>query len=104
MLAFLLAPLHRWFDRHPSAGDRLVAAVTVLLVAGELMAGRLVSYETSITPTTEEVVVSLALVAPLVFGPRAPVGVFATGMATCLVQLAFTEHVRVYDLAPLVAL
>jgi hypothetical protein len=34
------ARFHRWFDRHPSAGDRLVAAVTVLLVAGELTSGR----------------------------------------------------------------
>jgi signal transduction histidine kinase len=104
MLGSLLAPLHRWFDRHPFAGDRLVAAVTVLLVAGELISGRLFSYETSVAPTTEEVVVSLALVAPLAFGPRAPVAVFATVMATCLVQLALTEHVLVADLAPLVAL
>jgi signal transduction histidine kinase len=104
MLGTLLAPLHRWFDRHPFAGDRLVAAVTVLLVAGELISGRLFSYETSVAPTTEEVVVSLALVAPLAFGPRAPVAVFATVMATCLVQLALTDHVLVADLAPLVAL
>jgi signal transduction histidine kinase len=104
MLGSLLAPLHRWFDRHPFAGDRLVAAVTVLLVAGELISGRLFSYETSVAPTTEEVVVSLALVAPLAFGPRAPVAVFATVMATCLLQLALTAHVLVADLAPLVAL
>jgi signal transduction histidine kinase len=104
MLGLLLARLHRWFDRHPFAGDRLVAAVTGLLVAGELISGRLVSYDTSVAPTTEEVLVSLALVAPLPFGPRAPVAVFATVMATCLVQLALTEHVLVADLAPLVAL
>jgi signal transduction histidine kinase len=104
MLGSLLARLHRWLDRHPSAGDRLVAAVTVLLVVGELISGRLFSYETSVAPTDEEVVVSLALVAPLPFGPRAPVAVFATVMATCLVQLALTEHVLVADLAPLVAL
>jgi signal transduction histidine kinase len=104
MLAALLARLHRWLDRHPFAGDRLVAAVTVLLVVGELISGRLFSYETSVAPTAEEVVVSLALVAPLPFGPRAPVAVFATVMATCLVQLALTEHVVVADLAPLVAL
>jgi signal transduction histidine kinase len=104
MLGSLLARLHRWFDRHPFAGDRLVAAVTVLAVVGELISGRLFSYETSVAPTTEEVVVSLALVAPLAFGPRAPVAVFATVMATCLVQLAVTEHVLVADLAPLVAL
>ena len=48
--------------------------------------------------------VSLALVAPLAFGPRAPVVVFALVSATCLVQLAVTEHVLVADLAPLVAL
>jgi hypothetical protein len=48
--------------------------------------------------------VSLALVAPLAFGPRAPVVVFAIVSATCLVQLAVTEHVLVADLAPLVAL
>jgi signal transduction histidine kinase len=104
MLAALLARLHRWFDRHPSAGDHLVAAVTALLVVAELTSGRLVSYETAVAPTSEEVVVSLALVAPLAFGPRAPVAVFATVMATCLVQLAVTEHVLVADLAPLVAL
>jgi signal transduction histidine kinase len=104
MLGPLLAHLHRWFDRHPFAGDHLVAAVTVLLVAGELISGRLFSYDTSVAPTTEEVVVSLALVAPLPFGPRAPVAVFATVMATCLVQLAVTEHVLVADLAALVAL
>jgi signal transduction histidine kinase len=104
MLGSLLARLHRWFDRHPFAGDRLVAAVTVLLVAGELISGRLFSYDTSVAPTTEEVVVSLALVAPLPFGPRAPVAVFATVMVTCLVQLTVTEHVLVADLAPLVAL
>src|SRR5918992_3437494 len=104
MLGSLLARLHRWFDRHPFAGDRLVAAVTVLLVVGELISGRLFSYEASVAPTAEEVVVSLALVAPLAFGPRAPVAVFATVMATCLVQLALTEHVLIADLAPLVAL
>ena len=104
MLGSLLTRLHRWFDRHPFAGDRLVAAVTALLVAGELLSGRLFSYDPSVTPTTEEVVVSLALVAPLPFGPRVPVTVFATVMATCLVQLTVTEHVLVADLAPLVAL
>jgi signal transduction histidine kinase len=104
MLGSLLARLHRWFDRHPFAGDRLVAAVTGLFVAGELISGRLLSYETEVAPTTEEVVVSLALVAPLVFGPRAPVAVFAAVMATCLVQLVLTEHVLAADLAPLVAL
>jgi signal transduction histidine kinase len=82
----------------------VVAAVTVLLVAGELISGRLISYDPAIAPTTEEVVVSVALVLPLVFGPRAPVAVFAIVMATCLVQLALTEHVLVADLAPLVAL
>ena len=100
----LLARLYRWFDRHPFAGDHLVAAVTVLVVAGELISGRLFSYDAAVAPTTEEVVVSLALVAPLAFGPRAPVPVFATVMATCLVQLAVTDHVLVADLAPLVAL
>ena len=104
MLGALLARLHRWFDRHPFAGDHLVAAVTVLLVAGELLSGRLFSYETAVAPATEEVVVSLALVAPLVFGPRAPVGVFAAVMAACVAQLAITEHVLVADLAPLLAL
>jgi signal transduction histidine kinase len=104
MLGSLLARLHRWFDRHPYAGDRLVAAVTALLVAVELISGRLISYDTSVAPTTDEIVVSLALVAPLPFGPRAPVAVFATVMATSLVQLALTEHVLVADLAPLVAL
>jgi signal transduction histidine kinase len=100
----LLARLHRLLDRHPFAFDGLVAAVTVLLVVGELISGRLFSYETSVAPSTEEVLVSLALVAPLPFGPRWPVAVFATVMATCLVQLALTEHVVVADLAPLVAL
>jgi signal transduction histidine kinase len=81
-----------------------VAAVTVILVAGELVSGRLVSYDTSVAPTTEEVLVSLALVAPLPFGPRTPVAIFAAVMATCVVQLAVTEHVLVADLAPLLAL
>jgi hypothetical protein len=36
MVAGLLARLHRWFDRHPYAGDQLVAAVTVPLVVAEL--------------------------------------------------------------------
>jgi signal transduction histidine kinase len=104
MLVALLARMHRWFDDHPSAGDHLVAAVTVLLVAGEVISGRLFSYDASVAPTAEEVVVSLALVAPLPFGPRAPVAVFATVMATCVVQLVLTEHVLAADLAPLVAL
>jgi signal transduction histidine kinase len=100
----LLARLHRWFDRHPFAGDRLLAAATVLLVLGELSSGRLLSYEASVAPTAEEMVVSLALVAPLAFGPRAPVAVFAVVMATCLIQLTLTEHVLIADVAPLVAL
>src|ERR687895_2518213 len=104
MLRRLLARLHRWFDRHPFAGDHLVAAVTVLLVAGELISGRLFSYDTAVAPTTEEVVLSLALVGPLAFGPRAPVAVFAAVMTTCLVQLALTDHVLVADLAALVSL
>jgi signal transduction histidine kinase len=104
MLPALLPRFHRWFDRHPSAVDHLVAAVTAVLVIGELTSGRLVSYDASIAPTTEEVVLSLALVAPLAFGHRAPVAVFATVMATCLVQLLLTEHILVADLAPLVAL
>jgi signal transduction histidine kinase len=104
MLGSLLARLYRWFDRRPFAGDRLLAAVTVLLVAGELISGRLFSYDTSVAPTTEEAVLSLALVAPLAFGPRAPVAVFAAVMAICVVQLLLTDHVLVADLAPLVAL
>lgn len=76
----------------------------MLLVAGELISGRLFSYDTSVAPTPEEVVVSLALVAPLPFGPRAPVAVFATVMAICLVQLTVSEHVLLADVAPLVAL
>jgi signal transduction histidine kinase len=82
----------------------VVAAVTVLLVVGELISGRLLSYETALAPTTAEVLVSIALVAPLAFGPRAPVAVFALVTATCLVQLAVTDHVLIADLAPLVAL
>ena len=31
--------LHRWFDRHPLAGDHLIALVTALLVVGELVLG-----------------------------------------------------------------
>jgi signal transduction histidine kinase len=104
MLGFLFARLHRWLDRHPFAGDHAVAAVTVVLVVGELISGRLFSYETSVAPSAEEAVVSLALVVPLLFGPRAPVAVFATVMAICLIQLALTEYVLVADLAPLVAL
>jgi hypothetical protein len=104
MLGALLARLHRWFDRHPFAGDYVVAAVALLLVAGELISDRLFSYDTPVAPTTEEVVLSLALVAPLPFGPRAPVAVFATVMATCAIQLAVTDHVLVADLAALVAL
>jgi signal transduction histidine kinase len=100
----LLARLHRWLDRHPFTGDRVVAAVTVVLAAGELISGRLFSYDTPVAPSAEEIVVSLALVAPLMLGPRAPVVVFATVMATALVQLAVTDHVLVADLAPLVAL
>ena len=104
MLGRLLARLHRWLDRHPFAGDHLVAAVVALLVAGELISGRLVSYDTPVVPTTGEIVLSLALVAPLAFGPRAPVAVFAMVMATCVVQLVVTEHVLLADLAALVAL
>jgi signal transduction histidine kinase len=104
MLGPLHSHLHRWFDRHPSTGDHLVAAVTVLFVAAELISGELVAYDASVAPTTEEIIVSLALVAPLWLGPRAPVAVFAIVMATCLVQLAVTERVLVADLAPLVAL
>ena len=100
----MLAQLHRWFDRHPWAGDRLVAAILAVLVAGELISDRLVSYDPSVAPTTEEVLVSLALIAPLPLGPRAPVAVFAMVMTTCLIQLAVTDHVLVADLAPLVAL
>ena len=76
----------------------------MLLVTVELISGRLLSYETVVAPTTEEIVLSLALVAPLAFGPRAPVAVFAMVMATCLVQLAVTERVLLADVAPLVAL
>jgi signal transduction histidine kinase len=75
-----------------------------LLAAGELISGRLFSYDTAVAPSAAEALVSLALVVPLAFGPRAPVVVFAIVMATCLVQLAVTEHVLVADLAPLVAL
>ena len=92
MLDPLLDRLHTWLDRHPLAGDHLVAAVTVLLVVGELSSGRLSSYDVAVAPTSEEVLVSLALVVPLLFGPRAPVVVFATVMATSLVQLAVTER------------
>ena len=81
-----------------------MAAITVALVVGELLSGQLLSYESAVAPTTGEVVVSLVLVAPLMVGPRAPVAVFATVAAGCLVQLAFTDHVLVADLAPLVAL
>ena len=81
-----------------------MAAVTVLLVLGELISGRVFSSDTPVALTTAEVVVSLALVAPLAFGPRAPVAVFAAVMVMCGVQLAVTDHVLIADLAPLVAL
>jgi signal transduction histidine kinase len=76
----------------------------VLLVAGELTSGRLISSEAPVAPTTAEVLVSLALVAPLALGPRAPVAVFATVMAAGLAQVAVTEHVLMADLAPLIVL
>ena len=81
-----------------------MAAVLALLVVGELTSGQLASSETPVAPTSEEILVSLALIAPLPFGPRAPVAVFASVMATCLVQLAITDNVLMADLAPLVAL
>jgi signal transduction histidine kinase len=102
-LGGLRARLHRWLDRHPFAGDHLIAAATGLLVVAELLSGRLLSYDTPVAPTPAEAVLSLALVAPLAFGPRAPVAVFAAVMAGCLVQLVVTEHVLLADLAPLVA-
>ena len=71
---------------------------------GELASGRLFSSETYVALTTEEIVLSVALVAPLAFGPRAPVAVFATVMVLCGVQLALTEHVLIADLAALVSL
>jgi DNA-binding NarL/FixJ family response regulator len=76
----------------------------MLLALGEVLSGQLLSSETPVALTTGEILVSLALVAPLAFGPRAPVVVFAAVMATCVVQLAVTEHVLVADLAALVAL
>ncbi len=100
----MLDRLHRWFDRHPLAGDHLIAAVTALLVLGELVSGEVFSSETHVALTTGEVLVSLALVAPLALGPRAPVAVFAVVMVLCGVQLAITEHVLIADLAALVAL
>ena len=100
----MLDRLHRWFDRHPLAGDHLIAAVTALLVAGRAGVGPGVLVRDAVALTTEEVVVSLALVAPLAFGPRAPVAVFAAVMVLCGVQLAITEHVLIADLAALVAL
>ena len=78
----MLDRLHRWFDRHPLAGDHLIAAVTALLVLGELVSGEVFSSETHVALTTGEVLVSLALVAPLAFGPRAPVAVFAVVMVS----------------------
>jgi hypothetical protein len=68
--SLLLVRLHRWFDRHPFAGDHLVAAVTAALVLGELLSGQLLSYETAVAPTAAEVVVSLVLVAPLLLAAR----------------------------------
>ena len=83
MLAALLARLHRWFDRHPLAGTTWSPRSRSCSWLGELISGRLFSSDTPVAPTTAEVVVSLALVAPLAFGPRAPVAVFAAVMATC---------------------
>jgi signal transduction histidine kinase len=100
----MVTRLHRWFDRHPLAGDHLIAAVTALLVLGELVSGRVFSSETYVALTTGEVLVSLALVAPLAFGPRAPVAVFGVVMVLCGVQIAITEHVLIADLSALVAL
>ena len=100
----VLERLHRWFDRHPSAGDHLVAMAALVVVAGELASGRLISYDTVVEPTTAHVVLSLAMVAPLAFGPRAPVTVFAAVMVTCLVQLAVTDRVLAANVAALVAL
>jgi signal transduction histidine kinase len=100
----LLDRVHRWFDRQPSAGDHLVALAAVLVVVGELASGRLISYDTVVAPTTIHLVLSLAMVAPLAFGPRAPVAAFAAVMATCLVQVAVTDKVLAANVAPLVAL
>ncbi|HEY8582626.1 MAG TPA: histidine kinase, partial [Capillimicrobium sp.] len=76
----------------------------MLLVAGELTSGQLASSDPPVAPGTAEIVLSLALVAPLAFGPRAPVAVFATVMVLCGVQLFVTDQVLTADLAALVAL
>jgi signal transduction histidine kinase len=96
--------LNTWLDRHPLAGDHVLAAVAVLLAVVELASGRLISYDPPVAPTGAEVAVALALVLPLLAAPRAPVAVFAVVMVTCLVQLAVTDRVLVADVAPLVAL
>jgi signal transduction histidine kinase len=100
----VLKRLHRLFDRYPVAADGALVGAVLVVVASELLTGKITSIEPPVSVSTADVVFSLALVTPLFWARRAPVAVFALVMLICLAQFVTTDHVLAAQLAPLVAI
>jgi signal transduction histidine kinase len=90
-----VATLYAWLRRHPSLVDGVLALVLVLIGAGSVIAG---SEHWVLLP------LSLALVIPVVFRRKYPVGAFVAATVIGAVQVLLTTRPSAADLAIVVLL
>jgi signal transduction histidine kinase len=93
----VLGRAHEWSEAHPAGTDAAVAGALLVLLGLGLRTDEM-------TDGPVDVALTAALVIPLAWRRRAPVAVFATLAAVCLVQLAVGDHLLGADLCVAVAL
>jgi len=95
--ASVLARAHLWLDRHPGAADAALAAVLLALAVSTLLSART-------DAGAADVVLTVALLAPLALRRRWPVAVFAAVMITCGVELLIVDDFLFANIGALIAL
>jgi signal transduction histidine kinase len=93
----VLTRVDSWLDRYPLVADSVLAAVLLALSISTL-------WSEAAEPGAADVVLTVLLVAPLVFRRRAPVAVFAIVMVACGAELLFLDEFIAANGAVLVAL
>jgi signal transduction histidine kinase len=93
----VLTGLNRWLDRHPLVADSALAA---LLLAFSLLS----LFGDEFEPSAANVIITVALIAPLALRRRAPVAVFSWVMLACGAELLFVDEFIAANAGALVAL
>jgi signal transduction histidine kinase len=93
----VLTGVNTWLDRHPLVADSALAALLLAFALPSLFGEE---YEA----TAANLVLTVALIAPLALRRRAPVAVFAWSMLACGAELLLTDEFIAANAAVLVAL